>query len=49
MRLPGILVLIALLIGGCLGPPIPPPPKMHHAPGGGYVRGDTSYHGTMGL
>jgi hypothetical protein len=49
MRLPGILFLVALLLGGCLGPPIPPPPKMHHAPGGGYVQGDTSYHGTMGL
>jgi hypothetical protein len=51
MRIAGFLLLIALLVGGCLGPlppPEPRPPKMHHAPGGGYVTGDTSYHGSGG-
>ncbi len=48
MRLVGVSLMIALLLGGCLGPPLPRPQKMHHAPGGGYVPGDTSYHGSMG-
>jgi len=43
-------VLLALFVGGCAGlpPPVPRPQPMHHAPGGGYVRGDTTYHGSGG-
>ena len=52
IRIAGFFLLIALLVGGCLErplpPPVPPPPKLHRAPGGGYVTGDTSYHGSGG-
>jgi hypothetical protein len=48
LQLAGVILLITLLVGGCLERPLPPPSNMHHAPGGGYVSGDTSYHGSMG-
>jgi hypothetical protein len=48
----GIVLLIALLLGGCLGRPLPPstarPQAMCHAPGGGYVACDLGYHGSGG-
>jgi hypothetical protein len=53
--LPGLApsVLVAFLITGCsaltqsASPPAAYPP-LHRAPGGGYVHGDTTYHGSGG-
>jgi hypothetical protein len=52
MRFAGVILLIALLVGGCTGislpPPNPRPSTMCHAPGGGYAPCDFGYHGSMG-
>ena len=52
MQRAGVTLLMALLVGGCLGvalpPPVPPPPKLCHAPGGGYAPCDPGYHGSGG-
>ena len=50
MRLASVTLLMALLVGACgpLPPPVPPPPKLCHAPGGGYVACDPGYHGSGG-
>jgi len=45
--------LLALLVSGCAaldqsGPTPYGSPPLHHAPGGGHVPGDTSYHGSGG-
>ena len=47
-----VVLLMALLVGGCLGRPLPPPtPRpqtMCHASGGGYVPCNFGYHGSQG-
>jgi len=50
LRLAGVLLLTALLTGGCssLPPPVSRPPKLCAAPGGGYVSCDPGYHGSGG-
>jgi hypothetical protein len=43
--------LVALVVTGCAAlthGPSPPSPPLHRAPGGGYVSGDTTYHGSGG-
>jgi Spy/CpxP family protein refolding chaperone len=46
-------LLVALLVAGCSAlahsaTPSATSPSLHHAPGGGYVPGDTTYHGSGG-
>ena len=46
-------VLVALLVTGCgalaqSASPSAASPPLHRAPGGGYVPGDTTYHGSQG-
>jgi hypothetical protein len=52
MWLAAVILLIALLVGGCHGISLPAPaqpaPTMCHAPGGGYVPCNFGYHGSQG-
>jgi len=52
MRLASVVLLVALVVGGCakisLPPPVPRPPQLCHATGGGYAPCDPGYHGSGG-
>ncbi|HEY2994712.1 MAG TPA: hypothetical protein VGM22_18010 [Methylomirabilota bacterium] len=54
LRAASLGLLVTLLVSGCgtLADSDPSlyyaSPPLHHAPGGGHVRGDTSYHGSGG-
>jgi hypothetical protein len=53
LRAASLGLLVALLAAGCAelaqsGPSPYGSPPLYHAPGGGHVPGDTSYHGTGG-
>ena len=53
LRAASLSLLVVLLGAGCAelaqsGPSPYAPPPLHHAPGGGHVPGDTSYHGSGG-
>lgn len=53
LRGAALSVLVALVVTGCgaaaqSGAPVAASPPLHRAPGGGYVSGDTSYHGSGG-
>jgi len=53
LRVASLGLLVARLASGCgalaeSGPSPYASPPLHHAPGGGHVPGDTSYHGSGG-
>jgi hypothetical protein len=54
LRAASLGLLVALLVSGCGTLAASDPsryyasPPLHHAPGGGHVPGDTSYHGSGG-